>query len=71
MPARYTDASWSVLTGGAHIVGNSCTFFACDALAQDLTSGLNTFLWTVTNQYDGPYGGYTAADPLICTLTDT
>ncbi|RLD50891.1 MAG: hypothetical protein DRI94_07510, partial [Bacteroidetes bacterium] len=71
VPARYTDASWSILTGGAHIVGNSCTFFACDALAQDLTSGLNTFLWTVTNQYDGPYGGYTAADPLICTLTDT
>ena len=71
VPARYTDASWTVLTGGAHIVGNSCTSFACDALAQDLTSGLNTFLWTVTNEYTGPYAGYTTSNPLVCTLTDT
>ncbi|NPA67508.1 MAG: hypothetical protein GXO50_02755 [Chlorobi bacterium] len=71
VPARYTDASWTVLTGGAHIVGNSCTFFACDALAQDLTSGLNTFLWTVTNEYTGPYAGYTDSNPLVCDLTDT
>ncbi|MEA2043689.1 MAG: hypothetical protein U9N85_14200, partial [Bacteroidota bacterium] len=62
---------WSVLVGTSTIENPSCQTFNCNTYANDLPNGMNSFLWTVTNTYDGPHGSYTAANPLVCTLTDT
>jgi hypothetical protein len=71
VPARYTQAYWDVAIGSASIINNSCTSFACDALADNIAAGTNVFVWHVINEYYGPYAGYSAANPLTCELTDT
>jgi hypothetical protein len=72
VPARYTNAYWTLFSGSAVILNNSCTSFACDALATSLgNTDPNVFLWNVENVYTGPFGGYSVGNPLVCTLQDT
>ncbi len=71
LPERYTDAFWTVEVGGATIIENSCIGFFCSALATNLADSLNIFVWHVINEYTGPYGGYTAGNPLVCESIDS
>ena len=57
---------WSVIGGGATIINPTCQNFNCSAYAINLGPGVNTFLWTVTNTYEGPPG-----PNRTCSLNDT
>ena len=70
-PARSDAQWWTVYAGGGTIIGSSCANYFCTAQIDNMSSGVNTFVWHVREDYFGPIDPYHAGNPLECELTDT
>ena len=76
-PDRADEQWWEMITGTGVITGSNCSNIFCTAQVNNMSPGVNTFVWHVTEEYPsgtewvGPIVPYTAANQLVCELTDT
>ncbi len=57
---------WKVNSGTGTFENSSCSGDYCNSYVSNIAQGMNTYVWTVTNQYFGPPG-----IDATCFLTDT